>query len=70
VSARGLGPPLRERWRRVFDPSVPISHEVRWPLAAGGRVFVTFENRDGGPGELYALDPATGATLFKRDVEG
>jgi outer membrane protein assembly factor BamB len=70
VSAQGLGPPLRERWRRVFDGSVPISHEVRWPLAAQGRVFITFQNRDGGPGQLHALDPATGATLWTREVSG
>jgi outer membrane protein assembly factor BamB len=70
VSAHGLGPPLRERWRRVFDPDVPISHEVRWPLVADGRVFITFQDRDGGPGQLYALDPATGATLWTREVSG
>ena len=70
VSAEGLGPPLRERWRRVFDAGVPISHEVRWPLVAEGRIFVTYQNRDGGPGELYSLDPATGATVWKRQVTG
>jgi outer membrane protein assembly factor BamB len=70
VSAASVGPPLRERWRRVFDPSVPISHEVRWPLVAGGRVFITYQDRDGGPGQLYALDPASGATLWSRDVVG
>ena len=52
VSAASVGPPLRERWRRVFDPNVPISHEVRWPLVAGGRVFITYQDRDGGPGQL------------------
>ncbi len=70
VSAEALGPPLRERWRRVFDDSVPISHEVRWPLVADGRVFVTFQNRDGGPGELHRLDPATGETMWKQEVTG
>ena len=70
VSAQSLGPPLRERWRRVFDPSVPISHEVRWPLTAHGRVFITFQNRDGGPGQLHALHPATGETLWTREVSG
>jgi outer membrane protein assembly factor BamB len=70
VSAQGLGPPLRERWRRVFNPGVPISHEVRWPLIADGRIFVTYQNREGGPGQLYALDPATGATLWMREVSG
>lgn len=70
VTAQGLGPPLRERWRWTFNPNVPIEHEVRWPLMAGGRVFVTFHDRDAGQAQLYALDPATGATLWQRDVGG
>jgi hypothetical protein len=70
VSAQAVGPPLRERWRRTFDSSVPISHEVHWPLVAGGRVFVTFQDRDGGPAQVYALDPQSGSTLWERDLTG
>lgn len=31
VATETLPAPLRERWRKTFDPGVPIDHEVRWP---------------------------------------
>jgi hypothetical protein len=57
TAGAALAPPLRERWRRVFDASVPISHTVANALVADGRVFVTSQP-SGGAAALHALDPA------------
>ena len=64
-----VGPPLEQRWRRVFDASVPISHTVRHALAADGRVFVTAQP-SGGAATVFALDPADGHTLWSRELPG
>jgi outer membrane protein assembly factor BamB len=55
-------PPLRERWRK---PLTSPTHA----LVAGGRVFV-LDRLFGGEvgGRLYALDKATAATLWSRDL--
>src|SRR5215217_130292 len=71
VATDAPAPPLRERWRRTFDPGYPIDHEVHSALAAGGRIFTTFQKRNGdGPAQIYALDPDDGSTLWQRDISG
>src|SRR5215213_9757898 len=61
-----IAPPLKERWRRVLDPSIPVSSTVANTLAADGRVFVTAQP-SGGTATLYALDPRDGHTLWSRE---
>lgn len=51
-----ITPPLAVRWSRDLGGS--LSSPISYPLIAGGRVFVTAK------GMLYALDAATGATLW------
>ncbi|MDP1850190.1 MAG: PQQ-like beta-propeller repeat protein, partial [Solirubrobacteraceae bacterium] len=60
-------PPLRERWSRALGDSTSFA------LVAGGRVFVvafvdTMTNPAPQDGILYALDAASGATLWARAV--
>lgn len=43
VPGQAIGPPLKERWRRVLDSSIPVSSTVGNTLAADGRVFVTVQ---------------------------
>src|SRR3954466_15272045 len=63
VPGPAIGPPLKERWRRVLDPSIPASSTVGNTLAADGRVFVTVKP-SGGKAAVYTLDPADGPTLW------
>jgi outer membrane protein assembly factor BamB len=71
VTTDAPAPPLRERWRRTFDPGYPITNEVGSALAAGGRVFATFQKSgSGNPAQVYALDPQDGSTLWARDLTG
>lgn len=60
-------PPLRERWTRALGDSTSFA------LVAGGRVFVvafvdTLDDPAPQDGVLYALDAASGATLWSRAV--
>jgi outer membrane protein assembly factor BamB len=59
-------PPLTQRWSRDF--AGPVSY----PLIADGRVFVTVADiPDFGYGTtLYALDQATGATVWSQTISG
>jgi outer membrane protein assembly factor BamB len=61
-----LTPPFAQRW------SVNLGNAVSYPLIAAGKVFVT--TAQGPPGVygtyLYALDQATGATLWQKTISG
>jgi outer membrane protein assembly factor BamB len=59
-------PPLTQRWSRDFTG--PVSY----PLIADGKVFVTVVTNPGGSygTTLYALDQATGATLWSQAITG
>src|SRR3954469_15181713 len=60
-----IGPPVKERWRRVLDPSIPSSSTVGDTPAAAGRVCVPAKP-SGGRAPLSALAPADGHTLWSR----
>ena len=64
-----IEPPLRERWRRVFDASIPVHHTVTDALVAEGRVFAAAQP-SGGQATLYALDPGDGHTVWSREFSG
>src|SRR3954451_11631531 len=57
-SPETIAPPLARAWHRDLDGS------PGFPISADGRVFVIAS------GTLYALDRATGATLWRRNVAG
>lgn len=57
-SSEPLTPPLRQRWVVNFGRS------ISYPLIADGKVFVTVRNASGTGTTLYALDGASGATLW------
>ena len=59
-------PPLTQRWSRDFTG--PVSY----PLIAGGKVFVTVADipNSGYGTTLYALDQATGATVWSQTISG
>lgn len=57
MAAAGLTTPLEQAW------SVTLPGASSYPLIANGMVFVT-----AGDGKLYALNQATGATVWSRDV--
>jgi outer membrane protein assembly factor BamB len=59
-----LTPPLTHRWTHAF-PS-----DSSYPLIAGGKVFVTVRNVSQYGTTLYALDQATGATVWSRAISG
>jgi len=61
-----LAPPLTSRWSR--DLPGPVSY----PLIAAGKVFVTTSTTPGGSygTTLFALDQATGATVWSRPIAG
>ena len=69
VPGAPIGPPLKERWRRTLDASIPVSSTVGNTLAAGGRVYLT-AHPSGGRAKLYALDSADGRTLWSREFDG
>src|SRR5579859_1960821 len=54
---------LVRRW------SVNLGGSVSYPLIAGGRVFVTVANSSQSDTTLYALDEATGATLWSQVIK-
>jgi outer membrane protein assembly factor BamB len=53
-----ITPPLTQRWSR------DLGGQISYPLIAGGRIFVTVANQNSFGTKLYALDEATGATLW------
>ena len=59
-------PPLTQRWSR------DLGGQISYPLIAGGRIFVTvgIATQTGYGTKLYALDEATGATLWEQDENG
>jgi outer membrane protein assembly factor BamB len=59
-----LAPPLNQRWSRTFPSS------ISYPLIAAGRVFVTVRNVSEYGTTLYALDEATGSTVWSRPIPG
>jgi outer membrane protein assembly factor BamB len=59
-----LAPPLTQRWTTTFDSS------VSYPLIAEGKVFVTVRNVSQYGTKLYALDQATGKSVWARAIAG
>jgi outer membrane protein assembly factor BamB len=59
-----LAPPLTQRWSRTFSSS------ISYPLIAAGKVFVTVRNVSQYGTTLYALDEATGSTVWSRPIPG
>ena len=57
-------PPLAHRWSRTFTGS------VSYPLITVGKVFVTVANNGSYGTELYALNQATGATVWSQPING
>jgi len=60
ISSPAVAPPFRKKW------TVNFGQNISYPVVADGRVFVTVRNPSSGPygTKLYALDAATGATLW------
>jgi outer membrane protein assembly factor BamB len=57
-------PPLQQRWSRT------LGTRTSYPLVAGGRVhLIAYDGQHAG-GTLYALDSATGSTVWARPVTG
>jgi outer membrane protein assembly factor BamB len=59
-----LAPPLARRWSATF-PTTPS-----YALIAQGKVFVTAANSGTSGSTLYALDQATGATVWSQPIPG
>jgi outer membrane protein assembly factor BamB len=59
--ADGPTPPLVQRWSRVLGNSLST---ISYPLIAEGKVFVLVDNGNNYGFKLYALDQATGATIW------
>src|SRR4030095_359500 len=59
-----LTPPLKQKW------SVNFGQNISYPLIADGRVFVTVRNGSTTGTTLYALDAASGATIWSFDLAG
>ena len=57
----GLTPPLVQRWSRELGNS---SSTISYPLIVEGKVFVLVDNGNDFGTNLYALDGATGATIW------
>lgn len=57
----GLAPPLVQRWSRTFGNSFTT---ISYPLIVEGKVFVLVDNGNDYGTNLYALDAATGATVW------
>jgi outer membrane protein assembly factor BamB len=60
----GLTPPLVQRWSRVLRTSDISEIMISYPLIAEGKVFVLVDNGIFNGTNLYALDAATGATVW------
>ena len=65
----GLTPPLVQRWSRELGNQFST---ISYPLIAEGKVFVLVDNGTDNGTNLYALDEATGATVWGpfRDTAG
>jgi outer membrane protein assembly factor BamB len=59
-----LNQPAAAKWSRDFDRPSGFPPAIGYPVKVGGRVFVTVDHGVGGGADLYALDAATGATLW------
>jgi outer membrane protein assembly factor BamB len=60
-----ITPPLTAQW------TIQFAGPVSYPLIAGGMVFVTVADNGGSYGTtLYALDQATGATIWSQPISG
>src|SRR5687767_12592635 len=57
----GLTPPLVQRWSRDLGNSFST---ISYPLIVEGKVFVLVDNGNNYGFRLYALDQATGATVW------
>jgi outer membrane protein assembly factor BamB len=57
----GLTPPLVQRWSRELGNSMST---ISYPLIVEGKVFVLVDNGTVNGTNLYALDQATGATVW------
>lgn len=58
VNTPGLTPPLKPKG------SVNFGQGMSYPVIAGGKVFITVRNASGYGTQLYALNSATGATVW------
>lgn len=58
INVPGLTPPLKQKW------SVNFGQAISYPVIAGGKVFVTVRNASAYGTNLYALDGATGVTVW------
>jgi outer membrane protein assembly factor BamB len=69
ISGDILAPPLVKQWSRT-----DLGGTVSYPLIAGGKVFVTVQGPYGSssspPKWIYALDEATGATVWSHSIGG
>jgi len=63
LAGASVTPSLQQAWSRTLGAG------VSYPLVADGRVFV-YVASDQNPGATYALDAATGATLWSRQGGG
>lgn len=59
----GLTPPLVQRWSRSFGDPFSMT-TISYPLIVDGKVFVLTDNGNNWGTNLYALDAATGATVW------
>jgi outer membrane protein assembly factor BamB len=60
----GFAPPLGKKWIRR-----DLGETLSYPVIGGGRVFVTGRPREGRETLLYALDRATGGTVWSRPIQ-
>ena len=64
VYTDGLTPPLKQKW------SVNFGQNISYPIIAGGKVFVTVRYASAYGTQLYALNAATGATVWTLPLGG
>ncbi len=69
LAGDALTPPLARQWSRT-----DLGGTVSYPLIAGGKVFITVQGPYGAtsspPKWVYALDEATGATIWSQALAG
>ena len=69
LTGDALAPPMVKQWSRT-----DLGGTVSYPLIAGGKVFVTVQGPYGSssspPKWIYALDEATGATVWSQPIGG
>src|SRR6185503_13595509 len=64
ITSEHLTPPLRQRW------SVNFGRSPGYPIIADGRVYVVVKSTAGNGTSLYALNGATGATVWAWGLGG